>query len=303
MSTIPELDISRLESDTHRFVRELGDAYSEWGFAGIVGHGISPQVITSAMRAAERFFALSDPEKRRYDLPGGRARGFTPFGVEKAKDARHTDLKEFYHIGRSATGLPDNVWPEQPADFRPAFDALYTSLDKLAHRVLSAMALSLALPADYFDNKVNVGDSILRVLHYPPIEDQSVPNLRAAAHEDINLITLLVGSEQAGLEVLSRSGEWVPITMIDGAIICNVGDMMQRLTNRRLKSTTHRVANPDGDSVRSSRFSMPFFMHPNADMSLDALPQCVDAQHPKEFAPITAGEYLDERLREIGLKP
>lgn len=301
MSTIPVLDISVFDKDRSRFVDELGRAYREWGFAGITGHGIDTSVIKEALKAAESFFALPEDTKKHYVLPAGSARGFTPFGVEIAKDARHSDLKEFFHIGREVNEEGKNIWPTETPDFEVAFRRLYQELDTLAHRLLSGMALSLGLDAAYFEPRVNTGDSILRVLHYPPITDVEIPNLRAAAHEDINLITLLAGSEQAGLEVLSRKGEWVPISMIEGTIVCNVGDMLQRLTNKRMPSTTHRVANPKGDLARVSRYSIPFFMHPNSDMSLDALPQCIDEQHPKEFAAITAGEYLQERLREIGL--
>lgn len=301
MTTIPVLDISDFATDQDRFVDQLGVAYREWGFAGITGHGIDTSVIKDALIAAESFFALPEETKKQYVLPAGSARGFTPFGIEIAKDAKHTDLKEFFHIGREINEQTRNIWPSETPAFELAFRRLYQELDQLARRLLSGMALSLGLADDYFESRVNVGDSILRVLHYPPITDAEIPNLRAAAHEDINLITLLAGSEQAGLEVLSRKGEWVPISMIEGTIVCNVGDMLQRLTNRRMPSTTHRVANPKGDLARVSRYSIPFFMHPNADMSLDTLARCIDDEHPREFAAITAGEYLDERLREIGL--
>ncbi len=304
MSRIPVLDISRFTTDREAFVAEFSAAYREWGFAGITHHGIEQQQIKSALQAAEQFFALSDEQKQRYALPGGSARGFTPFGVEKAKDAKLVDLKEFYHVGREVAGvghLESNVWPDEVPAFKSAFESIYQSLDELANQLLEAVALSLSLPADYFSDKVNHGDTILRVLHYPPIEDSQIPNLRAAAHEDINLITLLAGSEQEGLEVLSRQGEWVPISMIEGTIVCNVGDMLQRLSNAHFPSTTHRVVNPPGGKARVSRYSIPFFMHPNPEMSLDALPQCVDSDHPKIHPAITAGDYLQQRLRDIGL--
>lgn len=301
MKEIAVLDISRFDVERDRFVEELGVAYQAWGFAGITGHGIDGAVIQQALQAAEQFFSQPDPVKQQYVLSTGSARGFTPFGIEKARDAKHSDLKEFYHIGREVDGQGENVWPQETPDFQSAFERLYSQLDALAMRILSAMALYLELPEDYFEARVDRGDSILRVLHYPPITDEKIPNLRAAAHEDINLITLLAGSEQAGLEVLSRSGEWIPISMIEGTIVCNVGDMLQRLTNARLPSTTHRVVNPQGDLARTSRYSIPFFMHPNADMSLACLPQCIDEQHPAQFPPTTAGDFLHERLREIGL--
>lgn len=306
MSSIPLLDISRFDKpDQQReFVEDFGRAYRQWGFAGISNHGIDTDLIKNALRAAEQFFVLPVEQKKKYAQSTSSARGYTPFGVEKAKDASHTDLKEFYHVGREIDGvahLTANLWPAQLPEFQATFGTIFNSLDALAHKILRVVALTLSLPADYFDSKVNHGDTILRVLHYPPIQDQEIPNLRAAEHEDINLITLLAGSEQAGLEVLSRTGEWVPISMIPGTIICNVGDMLQRLSNAQLPSTTHRVVNPEGDQARISRYSIPFFMHPNPDMSLAVLPQCIDDNHPSLFTPTTAGDYLQQRLREIGL--
>lgn len=304
MNSIPILDISKFDSDRADFVAAFGLAYQEWGFAGLTGHTIDLQLIQQAMRAAREFFALSDAQKKCYEGESGYERGYIPFGVEKAKDAKHHDLKEFFHIGREVPGVAHlglNVWPTEVAEFRRVFSRLFTELDALAHKVLRVFAVHLQLPEDYFDPRVAHGEALLRVLHYPPITDTDIPNVRAAAHEDINLLTLLVGSEQAGLEVLNRQNEWVPITMIEGTIICNVGDMLQRLSNGRLPSTTHRVVNPKGDAARQSRYSMPFFMHPNPETRLDALPQCVDADHPLQFAPISAHEYLQERLRAIGL--
>lgn len=304
---IPTLDIGRFDSDPDAFVQELGDAYRQWGFAGIVNHGVDPTIIHNAMSAAEQFFALPQDTKKQYFLNNGGARGYTPFGIEVAKGASHVDLKEFWHVGREFQGEPPrpqllaNVWPREQPEFRTALLALYNALDQLAGRILSAMALFLGEPSDYFNDKVDVGNSILRALHYPPVPADSAGSVRAAQHEDINLITLLVGSEQAGLEVLSKTGDWVPISMIEGTIICNVGDMLQRLTNHVLPSTTHRVVNPEGDASQYSRYSMPFFMHPNPEVSLEALPQCVTDENPKRDPAITANEYLMERLREIGL--
>jgi isopenicillin N synthase-like dioxygenase len=194
-----------------------------------------------------------------------------------------------------------NIWPTEVAEFETTFRAIYQALDDLAHYVLEVAALYLELPQNYFDKRVSHGEALLRVLHYPPVLQDDIPNVRAAAHEDINLITLLVGSEQAGLEVLSRQGNWVSIGMIEGTIICNVGDMLQRLSNGRLPSTTHRVVNPSGAQALSSRYSLPFFMHPNPEVRLDCLPSCVSDDNPQRYPPITAGEYLNERLREIGL--
>ena len=302
--SIPKLDISRFATDRGNFVAEFGSAYREWGFAGITDHGIDTNVISEALQAAEAFFAISEIEKKKYISEGNAGRGYIPFGVEKAKGARHSDLKEFYHIGRDlprAAHLSPNIWPTDLPRFRAAFETIYRALDDLAAQVLEVMALYLELPIDYFDHRINEGEALLRVLHYPPILDEKIPNLRAAEHEDINLITLLAGSEQEGLEVLSRRGEWIPISMIKGTIICNVGDMMQRLTNGKIPSTTHRVVNPKGEKARASRYSIPFFVHPNPDVPLDCLPQCVDEQNPVQYEPITAEDFRQQRLREIGL--
>lgn len=304
MSGIPQLDISRFTTDRDAFVAEFGTAYRKWGFAGIVGHGIELNTCQAALVAAQEFFALPEAQKKTYEGSQNYDRGYIPFGVEKAKDAQHVDLKEFFHIGREIAGvahLAPNIWPTEISNFQNIFALLFTELDSLAHTVLEVVALHLGLPQNYFNSRVAHGEALLRILHYPPIRNRKLPNVRAAAHEDINLLTLLVGSEQAGLEVLSRSGEWIPISTIDGTIVCNVGDMLQRLTNRQLPSTTHRVVNPQGADAAKSRYSMPFFMHPNADESLAPLPQCVDEQHPLQYAPITAGQFLQQRLNEIGL--
>lgn len=302
---IPTLNIADFEHDPVGFTGAFSQAYTEWGFAGITGHNIDPRQIQDAFAAAKQFFELPLESKQRYETEAvGRARGYVPFGTEKAKDSPFSDLKEFYHVGREVSGvehLDKNVWPEEIVSFKPCFESLFKSLDALAHRLLSVFALSLELPEDYFASRVNHGEALLRILHYPPILDDNVPNLRAAAHEDINLLTLLVGSEQEGLEVLSRQGEWVPISMIKGTIICNVGDMLQRLTNGKLPSTTHRVVNPQGDKAKTSRYSIPFFMHPNPSMPLDCLPQCVTEARPLQYPPITASDYLTERLIQIGL--
>lgn len=307
MSTIPTLDLSRFESHPEAFVQEMGDAYQAWGFAGISNHGVDHSIIINALRASEKVFALPEETKLQYFKNNGGTRGFTPKGTEIAKNAKHVDLKEFWHVGREIEGEPPhkdltpNVWPEEVPEFKPAMLALYNSLDTLSRTLLRSFALFIGEDRHFFDDKVNYGNSILRPLHYPPITDPSLPNVRAGAHEDINLITLLVGSEQEGLEVLNKRGEWVGISMIEGTIICNVGDMLQRLTNHVLPSTTHRVVNPKGEAGKVSRYSIPFFVHPNPGTSLDALPQCVTEDNPKRYPPITSDEYLMERLREIGL--
>ena len=314
-ATIPTLDIRRFthassDADREAFVAELGATYREWGFAGIRGHGIPQALVDEAYDAFRRFFALPDEAKRRYHVPGGGgARGYTPFMVETAKDSRYPDLKEFWHIGREiprdsrhAADMPPNLWPEEVPGFREAGYGLYTALDDLGSQVLSALALHIGLPADWFADKTDFGNSILRPIHYPPITSPEVPNVRAGAHEDINLITLLVGASAAGLEVLSRKGEWVPFTAAADTIVVNIGDMLQRLTNHVYPSTTHRVVNPPGEEARKPRYSVPFFLHPNPDFVIDVLPSCVDASNPNRYPqPITAQDYLLERLREIKL--
>lgn len=304
MNRIPSLDISLFETNQKQFLHDLGLAYREWGFAGITGHGIELDLIHKAMQLAEQFFALDETSKKGYEGQTGYERGYVPFGVEKAKDSKHYDLKEFFHIGREVEGvahLGHNIWPTELPEFKATFETLFTRLDELAHKMLSAFALHLGLEADYFNPRVAHGEALMRVLHYPPIKDPDAPNVRAAAHEDINLLTLLVGSKQSGLEVLSKQGDWVPISMIEGTIICNVGDMLQRLSNAQLPSTTHRVVNPQGDDAKTSRYSMPFFMHPSPEVKLDVLPQCVDEDHPQRYQPITAKEFLQQRLEAIGL--
>ncbi len=307
---IPTLDIRRFETDRAAFVAELGAAYREWGFAGIRGHGIAQDVIDGAYDAFTAFFALPEDVKKQYHVPGGGgARGYTPFGVETAKDSKYFDLKEFWHVGREvrdekyAEAMPANVWPSEVPEFRARALALYDALDGLGSRMLSALALGLDLPEDYFADKTNNGNSILRPIHYPPITTDDVPNVRAGAHEDLNLITLLVGASAEGLQVLSRKGEWVPYTADADTIVVNIGDMLQRLTNHVLPSTTHRVVNPPGEKARQPRYSTPFFLHPNPDFLIDVLPNCVSADNPSRYPePITAQGYLDERLREIKLK-
>jgi isopenicillin N synthase-like dioxygenase len=246
----------------------------------------------------------------RYHVPGsGGARGYTPFMVETAKDSRHPDLKEFWHIGREidrgskyADVMPPNLWPDEVPGLREHGYALYEALDALGRRVLRALALHIDLPETWFEDKVDVGNSILRPIHYPPITAPDVPNVRAGAHEDINFITLLVGASAAGLEVLSRHGEWVPFTAEGDTIVVNIGDMLQRLSNHVYPSTTHRVVNPPGDLARQPRYSVPYFLHPNPDFLIDVLPSCVDAHNPSRYPQaITAHGYLMERLREIRL--
>jgi isopenicillin N synthase-like dioxygenase len=310
---VPTLDIRLFDaggSARSNFVRQIGAAYREYGFCGISGHGISPELIDRAYGVFQAFFALPEAVKMKYHVKGGGgARGYTPFKVETAKDSQYPDLKEFWHIGRElpagsryAEVMPPNLWPAEVPGFREYGYALYEALDELGARVLRALALHIDLPEDFFDDKVNFGNSILRPIHYPPILEQEIPNIRAGAHEDINFITLLVGASAAGLEILTREGEWLPFTAEGDTIVVNIGDMLQRLTNHVYPSTTHRVVNPPGEQARKPRYSVPFFLHPNPDYLIETLPSCVSPENPNRYpAPITAHGYLQERLREIRL--
>ena len=310
MNRVPTLDIRRYDNDRDAFVAELGAAYREYGFCGITGHGIASELVDGAYDAFVRFFALPTQTKMRYHVPGtGGARGYTPYKVETAKDSELPDLKEFWHIGRELPDdspyrelMPSNLWPTEVPDFREYGYGLYEALDALGTRVLRALALHIGLPERFFDDKTNTGNSILRPIHYPPIESAAVPNVRAGAHEDINFITLLVGASAAGLELLTREGAWLPITTTGDTIVVNIGDMLQRLTNHVYPSTTHRVVNPPGADARKPRYSVPFFLHPNPDVVLDPLPSCISANNPCRYdVSITANEYLQQRLREIRL--
>ncbi len=306
---IPTVDVSKFSGERDAFVEALGRGYEEYGFLGVVGHEIGQETIDAAYAALRELFALPQAVKDKYTAAYGGARGYTGFGVETAKDSVHPDLKEFWQVGRA---LPPgverhpkmfpNVWPEEVAEFESRVYGLYEALDNLGNRLLDAIALYLDLPADFFRDKVDYGNSILRPLHYPPIEAPETLSLRSAEHEDINLITLLVGSEEPGLEVLSRSGEWIAVTNPPGTIVANIGDMMQRFTNHVLPSTTHRVVNSPEAFTGESRYSIPFFCHPNPDFVIATLPGCITEDNPNRYPDsITADEYLTERLLEIGL--
>jgi isopenicillin N synthase-like dioxygenase len=307
---VPTLDIRRYNTDREAFVAELGAAYREFGFCGISGHGIPQDLIDKAYDVFVRFFAQPSDVKMKYHVPGtGGARGYTPFGIETAKDSKYSDLKEFWHIGRElppdskyAADMAPNLWPTEVAGFREYGYGLYNALDQLGTRVLRALALHIDLPEHYFDDKTNFGNSILRPIHYPPITQADIPNVRAGAHEDINFITLLVGASAEGLQLLQRNGEWLPITTQGDTIVVNIGDMLQRLTNHVYPSTTHRVVNPPGEKARQPRYSVPFFLHPNPDVVLDPVAQCISAANPSRYdTSITSHEYLQQRLREIKL--
>mgnify|MGYP001827245126 FL=1 len=303
---IPVLDLDRLQGDGDALVREAGAAYREFGFCGFSNHGIPNEVIQTAYREFRNFFALPEQLKKACRSAPGGQRGYTPFGTEQARDNPIPDLKEFFHIGRELSG--DNPWPDilkpnrWPADmigFRTAAMDLYGELDCLGHRILGIIARFLELPEGWFWPRVGQGNSILRAIHYPPIGDKHTPAVRAARHEDINLITLLIGSNEAGLEILAKDGSWVPVTSIPGTIVVNIGDMMKRLTNHVLPSTPHRVVNPPGEAAREPRYSIPFFMHPDPDFVIRTLPGCVSADNPNRYPEaISADEFLMQRLRE-----
>jgi len=309
VSGVPTLDIGRWDDDRAALVGELGAAYREYGFCCIRGHGIPKALIDEAYTAFVAFFALPEAIKHQYLAGSGGTRGLTPLKVETAKSAAYPDLKEFWHIGRElppgskyAAAMAPNLWPAEVPGFRVAGSALYDALGALGGRVLSALALHLGLDQHWFDDKIDHGNSILRALHYPPIGPNDTAHERAGAHEDINLITLLVGASDSGLEVLSRRGDWLPVTAEGDAIVVNIGDMLQRLSNHVYPSTTHRVVNPKGEAARRARYSVPYFLHPNPDFLIDVLPSCITAESPSRYPePITANDYLWQRLREIGL--
>jgi isopenicillin N synthase-like dioxygenase len=306
---VPTVSLAQDASDPEGFARALGGSFERYGFAIVSDHGVPADVIARAEEGAKAFFALPEAVKRRYHQPGtGGARGLTPFGIETAKGAKAHDLKEFFHVGRElpaghpfADYMAPNVWPAEVAEFRAAELALFDALDTAGARLLRAIARYLELAPDFFDDTVRDGNSVLRLLHYPPMGPDG-PSIRAGAHEDINTITLLLGAEEAGLQLLDRDGNWLPVQPRQGELAVNVGDMLQRLTNNVLRSTTHRVMNPAPERRGFSRYSMPFFLHFRPDYLIETLPQCVSPERPNLYPePITAHDYLMQRLREIKL--
>ena len=309
LETLPVLS---LEGDPAALSRDLGESFQTFGFAMVRDHGIDPALIARAWELTEAFFALPEEEKRSYFLDGlAGARGYTPFGVEIAKGAKARDLKEFWHVGRNlpaghplaTTSMPPNIWPARPEGFRETFEALYAAFDQTGARILARIAVWLGLDENWFDPAIADGNSVMRLLHYPPVPDAEGGAIRAGAHEDINLITLLLGAEEAGLELLTKDGRWIGVSPPEGALVVNIGDMLQRLTNHVLPSTTHRVRNPEGPRAAFSRYSMPFFLHLRSDFAFRTLPGCITPENPDRYpVSITADDYLQERLREIGLK-
>ncbi len=314
---VPSLDLADFTGkDRNRrsyFVDRLGEAYQNIGFVAIRNHFLTSDLSARLYNLVREFFALPDVIKQKYEDPvlAGQ-RGYVGKGKEHAKGRNTGDLKEFYHIGQEVSDgdpireeYPANVWPDEVPQFREVSLDVYRRLEKTGVYMLRAIALHLGLPEQHFDSKVKNGNSILRPIHYYPIANpDEVPGdaVRAAEHGDINLITLLMGASAEGLQVLRRDKKWIPITALPDQLVVNVGDMLERLTNTRLKSTIHRVVNPPRNKMNTPRYSIPFFMHPRSEMSLTALPGCVDKVNPKRWEDITAGEFLEQRLSEIGLK-
>ncbi len=314
---IPRLDLNDYVKGTpeqkKQFSDAIGKAFTETGFVTISNHGLSQQQIADLYQQVQQFFSLPEPVKLKYEKPElAGQRGYTSKGKEKAKDSKTPDLKEFWQTGQYVEDgdsvkneYPDNLQVEELPHFNTITKEVYQKLESAGKQLLEAISNYLGLPQNYFDKHIHHGNSILRAIHYFPIENpDALPDdaVRAGAHEDINLITLLIGASADGLEVLTRNNTWYPVKAHGEDIVVNVGDMLQRLTNNKLKSTTHRVVNPPRELMKNSRYSVPFFLHPRSDMDLTCLDLCIDEDHPKQYADVTAGEYLDERLREIGLK-
>lgn len=314
--SVPTLDFSDLiEGDKQQkdeFCKDIGNAYHDIGFVVLKNHGITKELREKLYEQLEKFFSLPEEEKRKYEfteLAG--QRGFTGKGKEKAVDAKTPDLKEFFQYGQF-TGpdenvkekYPENIYVKELPELNEVAKEIYTKLEFVGREVLRALALYIGLEENYFDDKIYLGNSILRLIHYFPLANRGFDPgaVRAAAHEDINLITLLIGASAEGLEVLRRDGEWIPINAGEDELVINVGDMLQRLTNNKLRSTTHRVVNPPKEKWHLPRYSTPFFLHPQSSMDLSCLNECINSENPKHYEDISAGEYLNERLEKIGLK-
>ena len=306
---LASVSLKDADRDPEGFAQKLGHSFEEFGFAIIANHGIPDELIHRAEEKAKAFFALPEDVKNKYRVPGGGgARGYTPFGIETAKGHKAHDLKEFWHVGRDLPAghkfrdhMPDNLWPAEVPGFKETFQEIYATFDRTGLKILKAIARYLNIPEDYFEDAVRDGNSVLRALHYPPQTETTGEHIRAGAHEDINAITLLLGAEEAGLELLTRDGRWIPVSPKAGELVINIGDMLQRLTNGDLRSTSHRVVNPTPDRASHARYSMPFFLHFRSDFLIEALPQTVPAGEQPKWAPITADDYLQERLRDIKL--
>ena len=313
MSLVPSVDLSDFISGDserkQRFIAEIGTAFENIGFVALSGHFLSEELVNDLYTEIKKFFQLSQEIKDSYEIAGiGGQRGYTSFGKEHAKGRTEGDLKEFWHFGQYVTNdtklakeYPDNVIVSELPNFNEVGKETFKMLEKTARYVLRALALHLKLEETYFDDFITNGNSILRPIHYPPITSEPKNAVRAAAHGDINLITLLMGAHGRGLQVQNHKGDWVDAIARPDQLMINVGDMLSRLSNNKLKSTIHQVVNPPRELWGSSRYSVPFFMHPVSDMPLNCLENCIDAKHPKQFEDITAGEFLHERLIELGL--
>ncbi len=307
--SVASVSLNDAERDPEWFSDAVGISFEEYGFAVVRDHGIPQALIDDAEAKAKQFFALPEEVKRTYLIPGGGgARGYTAFGVETAKGGTASDLKEFWHVGRElAAGhefrdvMADNVWPAEIPGFKETFLALYDAFDEAGLKILRAVARYLGVDEEYFTDTVRDGNSVMRLLHYPPVDKPSGNHIRAGAHEDINTITLLLGAEEAGLELKTKDGRWIPVLPKPGELVINIGDMLQRLTNGRLRSTSHRVVNPAPDRASKARYSMPFFLHFRPDFMIDALPGTVPEGEAPKWPPISSHEFLQERLREIKL--
>lgn len=313
MENIPSVDLSDFlsgdESRKQKFVKEIGEAYEEIGFVALRGHFLSDKLSENLYKDVKAFFDLPEEIKESYEIDGiGGQRGFTSFGKESAKGKKEGDLKEFWHFGQEPSAdanLPDSYPANVEVKELPEFNAIgmetYRMLEKTGIYVLRALSLYIGLDEFYFDHWATNGNSILRPIHYPPITQEPKGAVRAGAHGDINLITLLMGASSGGLQVLRKDGEWIDAIPEADELVINVGDMLERHTNNKLRSTIHRVVNPPKEQWGTPRFSIPFFMHPRSDMNLNCLPECINKEHPKAYEDITAGEFLHQRLVEIGL--
>jgi isopenicillin N synthase-like dioxygenase len=313
MPNIPSVDLNNFLSDDqslkNNFVKKLGKAYQEIGFVALKGHFLKDSDIKNIYKYIKAFFDLSDDIKRKYELEGfSGQRGYTSFGKEHAKGKEHGDLKEFWHFGQylddeeySQFSYPKNLYVQEIPEFNEIGKTVFKALEKTAIYVLRAISLYLELDEDHFDKYVKKGNSILRPIHYPPIKTKPKGAERAAAHGDITLITLLMGAHGKGLQVLTNDGEWIDAIAEKDEIVINVGDMLSRYTNNKLKSTIHKVINPPKELWKKSRYSIPFFLHPIGKMKLNVLNSCIDDENPKKYDDITAHEFLIQRLKDIGV--
>ncbi|WP_283640850.1 isopenicillin N synthase family dioxygenase [Mesonia mobilis] len=313
MNNIPSVDLADFISEDpkrkEKFVNEIGKAYEEIGFVSLKNHFLSDDLVEELYKEVKAFFDLPVDVKQKYEIEGlGGQRGYISFGKEHAKGKKEGDLKEFWHFGQEPDedanlkeDYPANVQVEELKDFNPTGMEAYRMLEKTGIYVLRALAIYIGLEEHYFDHWASNGNSILRPIHYPPITEEPKGAVRAGAHGDINLITLLMGASTGGLQVLRKDGEWIDAKPAEDELVINVGDMLERHTNNKLRSTIHRVVNPPKEQWGEPRYSIPFFMHPRSDMRLDCLDECIDEHHPKQYEDITAGEFLHQRLVEIGL--